>query len=434
MLGYKSVGRKRKREESLCYGGTPEDAEGGANFISKPVSLDFPCFENLEVSEDLRQSLEKISTAAVECTNLWNNKITSFGNLVPLSEFQKLLESHGLLWHKNVVSENDVEVTANHLRSRVNERAYKRSRILPDLTSGSLWQKASKDFSKVCCICHQLERNFNGEQVGQLASFLDYLIMMQEEQRLVAYSFHVFDGLYVISRESSSLLKEAEDKSDGCSTVNDKLHKILGIIKDKEFMNARQLIGRSCGCNSDLLEFPAGERFQVFLASKSMKQLLLSTFKRLDQLHFVLQGQSFSKSSVTEKLIGCLYDVLNKGKLIEKEYFDGLEHKNKLLQETGSLVDTEVVSEIEFVKSVKKTLKQIDEAVQKLVLLRGSILSEDSPHGNITLWRVLYESSLVNLQLDLICENLGRTIELRVRIFTLLVFLMCHFCTFIFAW
>ncbi|KAI3952257.1 hypothetical protein MKW98_005952 [Papaver atlanticum] len=262
MLGYRSVGRKRKREESLCYGGTPEDAEGGANFISKPVSLDFPCFENLEVSEDLHQSLEKISTAAVECTNLWNNKITSFGNLVPLSEFQKLLESHGLLWHKNIVSENGVEVTANHLRSRVNEREYKWSRILPDLTSGSLWQKASKDFSK-------------------------------------------------------------------------------------------QLIGRSCGRNCDLLEFPAGECFQVFLASKSMKQLLLSTFKRLDQLHCVLQGQSFGKSSVTEKLIGCLYDVLNKkfedqrllllqGKLIEKEYFDGLEHKNKLLQETGSLVDTEV--------------------------------------------------------------------------------------------
>ncbi|KAI3959586.1 hypothetical protein MKW92_036959 [Papaver armeniacum] len=175
---------------------------------------------------------------------------------------------------------------------------------------------------------------------------------------------HMFDGLYTMSRDSSSLLKEAEDKSDSCSTVNDELHKILGIIKDKEFVNAR--------------------------------------------------GQIVGKSSVTEKLIGCFYDVLSKGNLIEKEYCDGIEHRKQLLKDTGSLFDTEVVSEIEFAKSVAKMSKQIDEIVQKLVSLRGSILSECSPHGNITLWRVFYESSLVNLQLDLIRENLDGTIKLGV--------------------
>ncbi|XP_026434016.1 uncharacterized protein LOC113331522 [Papaver somniferum] len=295
----------------------------------------------LRVSEDSRQSLEKISTAAVECRNLWNNKISSSGNLVPLSEFQKLLESHGLLWHKNIVSEKGVDVTPNQLRSRIDRRPYDLSRLLPDLTSESLWEKATEDFFKVCRICHELERNFNREQ---------------------------------------------------------------------------QLLGRSCGRNSDLGEFPPAECSHVFLPSKSMKQLVLSNIKRLDQLHCVLQRKIVGKSSVTEKLIGCFYDVLSKGKMIEKEYFDGLEHKNKLLQETGSLVDNEVISEIEFAKSVKKTVKQIDEAVQKLVSLRDSILSEDSPHRNIALWRVLYESSLVNLQLDLIYENLGGTIKFGVKL------------------
>ncbi|XP_026421634.1 uncharacterized protein LOC113317703 [Papaver somniferum] len=227
---------------------------------------------------------------------------------------------------------------------------------------------------------------------------------------------HLFDGLDIMSRESSSLLKEAEDKSYSCSTVNDELHKTLGLVKGKEFMNARQLLGRSCGRNSDLGEFPPAECSHVFLPSKSMKQLVLSNFKRLDQLHCVLQGKIVGKSSVTEKLIGCFYNVLSKGKMIEKEHFDGLEHKNKLLQETGGLVDNEVISETEFAKSVKKTVKQIDEAVQKLVSLRGSILSEDSPHRNIALWRVLYESSLLNLQLDLICETLGGTIKFGVKL------------------
>ncbi|KAI3954409.1 hypothetical protein MKW92_009058 [Papaver armeniacum] len=236
---------------------------------------------------------------------------------------------------------------------------------------------------------------------------------------------HVFDSLYIMSRESSSLLKEAEDKSDICSTtVNDELHKILGIIKGKKFMNARQSMGSFCGCTWNLEEFPAAECSRVYLAPKSMKQLLRSSFKILDQLRSVLQGQIvgkssvaeklIGKSSVTEKLIGCFYDVLSKGNLIEKEYFDGIEHRKQLLKDTGSLFDTEVVSEIEFAKSVTKTSEQIDETVQKLFSLRGSILSEDSPHKNITLWRVLYESSLVNIQLDLIRENLDGTIKLGV--------------------
>ncbi|XP_026433693.1 uncharacterized protein LOC113331155 [Papaver somniferum] len=98
------------------------DGKECANFISKPVSLDFPCFENLEVSEDLRRSLEKISSAEVECTNLWNNKISSSVKMAPLFEFQKLLESHGLLWHKNILFENGV--TASQLQSRINQRPY----------------------------------------------------------------------------------------------------------------------------------------------------------------------------------------------------------------------------------------------------------------------------------------------------------------------
>ncbi|KAI3833653.1 hypothetical protein MKX03_022431, partial [Papaver bracteatum] len=234
---------------------------------------------------------------------------------------------------------------------------------------------------------------------------------------------HVFDSLYIMSRESSSLLEEAEEKSDSCSsTVSNELHEILGIIKGKKFMNARQSLGSFCGCTWNLEEFPAAECSRVYLAPKSMKQLLRSSFKILDQLRCVLQGQIvgkssiteklIGKSSVTEKLIGCFYDVLSKGNLIEKEYFDGIEHRKQLLKDTGSLFDTEAVSEIEFAKSVTKTSKQIDETVQKLFSLRGSILSEDSPHENITLWRVLYESSLVNIQLDLIRENLDGTIKL----------------------
>ncbi|KAI3952265.1 hypothetical protein MKW98_005960, partial [Papaver atlanticum] len=83
-----------------------------------------------------------------------------------------------------------------------------------------------------------------------------------------------------------------------------------------------QSLSSFCGCTWDLEEFPAGESSRVFLSPKSLKQLLRSSFKILVQLRCVLQGQIVGKSSVTEKLIGCFYDVLSKGYLIEKEYFD----------------------------------------------------------------------------------------------------------------
>ncbi|RZC67584.1 hypothetical protein C5167_011273 [Papaver somniferum] len=66
-------------------------------------------------------------------------------------------------------------------------------------------------------------------------------------------------------------------------------------------------------------------------------------------------------------------------------------------------------------QAAKRTSDLINEAVEKLNSVKCSDLtSGGSPLGCIALWRILFESSLINLRLDLICKNHGETVKLGV--------------------
>ncbi|MCL7050539.1 hypothetical protein MKW94_018133 [Papaver nudicaule] len=70
--------------------------------------------------------------------------------------------------------------------------------------------------------------------------------------------------------------------------------------------------------------------------------------------------------------------------------------------------------DIEYKKAVQETMELIEEARKTLDSDWLSTFSAGSPLGNITLWRILFESSVAGLRLDLISKKHGEAIKLGV--------------------
>ncbi|KAI3970128.1 hypothetical protein MKW92_029744 [Papaver armeniacum] len=467
--------------ESLYPGKTLGFNDEIKNSIRQRKDSDTPCFVDRKQAENLWLSLADICETATACADLWKDETKNFGKRRALSDFLKLLENCGLSRHKSVLSE-DAELNANQPNSWSLQPSYDVAHLLSNLASNSNWETASKYYYKslsmvqlVRQVCLNFHKDFSLEQVGRSASFLDHLIMIQQEQRSVAYDFaehlkqlrkctaslndlhkdrhnvvsdgasecslalyqnatyrcmwqqkHLFDSLYTMSRESSLLLRKVEDfHVNACSIVKVESHEILAVIerfmsgfkKSKESLDQYLLSGNRTVTTPESCDTP-------FIVSKQMEQLVLQNFKELNDVQKdiqVLKEQDGGRKSVTETLLSRFEDVLNKGNLIVEEYHSSIDPKNQLCT-SGNGGSLETISNLEsaFAESEKKTLELINEAVQKLGSVSCSVLSEDSPedspHGNITLWRVLFESSMVNLRFDLICEKFGETIKLGVEL------------------
>ncbi|XP_026441124.1 midasin-like [Papaver somniferum] len=264
--------------------------------------------------------------------------------------------------------------------------------------------------------------DFKREQAGLLESFLDHLIKIQQEQRFVAYSFsehleqlrksdavdddgdrhkcpfilsehtldsymwqqkHIFDSLYIMSRESAWLLKKFKNS-----------HKILDIIlvfmskfkKTKESLD-QYLLDECCRLNE--------HQIQLVMKNNEILDDFGGCIKNL-------QEKVVERKSVAEMLLGCFVDVVNMYyNRAERGYLPG---------------DTYSFLQCSFSEAAKKTSEMINEAVEKLISVRHSDLTAGgSPLGCIALWRILFESSLINLRMDHICKNYSETVKLGVK-------------------
>ncbi|XP_026390760.1 uncharacterized protein LOC113286318 isoform X3 [Papaver somniferum] len=110
-------------------------------------------------------------------------------------------------------------------------------------------------------------------------------------------------------------------------------------------------------------------------------------------------------------LLGCFLDVINmnykRGNLLDKP---GNPLRREAAKKTSELPRKHRST---LSQAAKRTSDLINEAVEKLNSVKCSDLtSGGSPLGCIALWRILFESSLINLRLDLICKNHGETVKL----------------------
>ncbi|KAI3878867.1 hypothetical protein MKX03_005554 [Papaver bracteatum] len=202
---------------------------------------------------------------------------------------------------------------------------------------------------------------------------------------------HLFDSLYIMSRESSWLLKKLKDSRFASPSSIKESNKILDIIlffisKFKELKESldQYLLDECCYFNEHEI------------------QLILKNNEILDDFggrRRNLQEQGVERKSVAELLLGCIVDAVN------MHY-----HCAKRGNPTS-----DTCSQLQFAFSVaaKETLELIYEAVEKLISVSCSdITGGGSPLGCIALWRIVFESSLINLRMDLICKNHRETIKL----------------------
>ncbi|KAI3878872.1 hypothetical protein MKX03_005559 [Papaver bracteatum] len=399
-----------RRYEDLSRGGTY------AGSTRKPVC---PTSQIQKQSIDLKVSLQMFLQEATSFADQWTDVNRKYGDRRSFPTFLRRLQMLGMDWHKYMPE--DREINASNQPNRwlsLQAPSDDVVHLCSKLTSDPNWVMADIYYRRSLLLVQLLQRirlesavDFSREQAELLGSFLGHLIMLQQEQQVVAYSFsehleqlrksdkaaslafssnsvdgdgdrikcplilskrttdsyiwrqkHQFDSLYIILRESTWLLKKLEDSRFRVPSFVEESHKIL----------------------EEIMRFTS-----EFKKSKENKDILYHFGKYIKGL----QEEGVGKGSVIEKLLDCLGDVCEIS--MEKD-------------KSSSPVDA-------FMEAVEETAKLIQEARNKLNSDRFATLNGGSPLGNITLWRILFESSLVYLRLDLISKNHGEAIKLGVK-------------------
>ncbi|KAI3878869.1 hypothetical protein MKX03_005556 [Papaver bracteatum] len=350
----------------------------------------------------------------------WKDVHRKYDDRRSFHRFLRLLEKTGL--DKYALNEdNDISISNQPNRWLSTEAS-------PDVVAADKYYGGSLLLMQLMQrIRSESDDDFKCEQARLLESFLDHLINIQLEQRFSAYSFSehleqlrksgafafssnavdddgdrhkcplirsenamdsymwqqklIFDSLCIMSRESAWLLKQLKDSPLTSHSSTEESNKILDIIlvyiskfkKSKESLD-RYLLDECCRFND--------QHTQLVMQNDEILNDFGGCIKNLLE-------QPVERKSVGETLLGF----------------------NPFRDTCSSL-------QCSFSEAAKETSELINEAVEKLNSVRCSDLtSGGSPLGCIALWRILFESSLTNLRLDLICKNHSKTVELGVKLF-----------------
>ncbi|KAI3863351.1 hypothetical protein MKX03_023291, partial [Papaver bracteatum] len=191
---------------------------------------------------------------------------------------------------------------------------------------------------------------------------------------------HLFDSLYIMTRESAWLLEKLVDSYFASPLSIKECNKILSIILDffSKFKESKESLDQN----------------PVELVMMQNNAIIYDFGERLKNL----QEQGVERKSVAETLLGCFLDVVN---MVYKS-----------MDTCSSSLECASFSE-----AAMETSELINEAVEKLISVRSCDLTGGgSPLGCIALWRILFESSLINLRLDLIYEKHSETVNLGVKL------------------
>ncbi|KAI3878868.1 hypothetical protein MKX03_005555 [Papaver bracteatum] len=382
--------------------------------------LIYPRYEIKEPSIDLESSLKMLFQEAACVADDWTDVNTKYGDRRSFPRFLRLLEMSGL--DKYAFNED------NDINNGYQPNRWLSLEALPDVVpanecyGGILW------LMKLLRRIHSVSGDdFRRKQAGLLESFLDHLIKIQQEQRVVAYSFfehleqlrksdpvtfsfntvdgdgdrhkcpHILDSLYIMSRESAWLLKKLKASPFTSPSSIKESNKILDIVLVfvSKFKKSKESLDQYL-----LDECYRFNEHQMLLIKKNDE--ILDDFGGCIKN---LQEQGVERKYVSNMLLGCFVDAVNM-------YYNYAERGNRSGETCSSL-------QCAFSDAAKETLELINEAVEKLISINVSALTGGgSPLGsrvNIALWRILFESSLINLRLDLICKNHSEIVNLGIK-------------------
>ncbi|KAL0415065.1 UNVERIFIED_CONTAM: Midasin, partial [Sesamum latifolium] len=399
-----------------------------------------------EERKQLWHTIENLCISLIHCGELWEDKNKKLRKRRAFSDLLKLLDGCGLSKHRTSLegqwdkaqswllnpsyeaqhlllvpskySSGDVD--CSHLQSSSNEITWK--------TANKYYFKSIASIKVLEKICLNFHKDVSLIQVKRSGSYVDHLIEIQQEQRAVAYNLakklkrlrqciwplsnlfsssnqldrgtertfiknqHVtfqcmwqqkqlFDGFCTLLYEEHLLLQTVENNHlNTCSSVKDGVEKIHLFIQKvlPDFQKSKNLLDHHLLGSCEDITMPS-------VVEKMSKELLETSYLSMEDL--------CAKAHIAEEL----YSSLNARKSTNNANVNVEENISKL--------------ESDFDDAIKGTYKHIIDTFQSIGSPNhDSALTEDSLK-NIKEWKILFEKDLQHLQLDLIYEDVIRTIQ-----------------------
>ncbi|KAL2243207.1 UNVERIFIED_CONTAM: Midasin, partial [Sesamum indicum] len=347
------------------------------------------------------------------------------------------------------------DVDCSHLKSSSNEIIWK--------TANKYYFKSIASIKVLEKICLNFHKDVSLIQVKRSCSYVDHLIEIQQEQRAVAYNLakklkrlrqciwplsnlfsssnhldrgtssdspfiknqhatfqcmwqqkQLFDGFCTLLYEEHLLLQTVENSHlNTCSSVRDGAEAIRLFIQKvlPDFQKSKNLLDHHLLGSCEYIAM-VGIALHPSGVTKEMEQLVNLNFqliKTFERNLLAFRGQEDEQGAVRNILLGHMEDLCAKAHIAEELYSS----LNARKSNDANVNVEENISELEsdFDDALKGTYKHIIDTFQSIGLLNHDCaLTEDSLR-NIKEWKILFENDLQHLQLDLICEDVIRTIQ-----------------------
>ncbi|WOL06186.1 midasin isoform X3 [Canna indica] len=435
----------------------------GLSEFSQPLMCQVPYNDLKKLWEDGWSALQRICTNASQFAHIWKHGTKNLRKRRALINLLKVLEESGLSRHKSI--SNELEAKSGYMSSLCAHPSFDVLHLLlqdffhksdkqGDNICESEWKSANQFYFRNLAVMHQLREiclSFNKdltlEQVNQAISFLNQLISMQQEQRVVIYNlsehlkkvkdiFHrlngnegsvnfmiarnqpilllcmweqkqLFDSLLALSRDTCILLGSIKRSHfDDCKDIRDEAESIDSIIdlfiprflKSKESLDA-YLIGGD-GIVVAATTVPS-------LISKQMENLVMSNFEIICEFEDAVGALVVQKDfvrSVVGTLRNRFEELINKVKI--KDLMSQLHETNQFVY-CNNAMDLELY----YTETYERTLELMTNVYLKLCAFCEDHLSIHKLSAeNITLWKHLFQSYVKDLCLDGIDDALRTTI------------------------
>ncbi|KAL8480046.1 hypothetical protein ACS0TY_026830 [Phlomoides rotata] len=428
-----------------------------------------------EEKAQLWHTIETICVNIIHCGKLWEDKTKNLGKRRAFSDLLKLLDSCGLSKHRTSIEGEYVKshswllqpsYEVQHLLPCQNDNSPKNVNVdLSHLQSSSheiIWKTANKFYFKSIAsikflekICLNFHKDFSLIQVKRSGSYVDHLFEIQQEQRAGAYNFasklkclrqcvwplanffsspailakepigdsslclnqhstfncmwqqkQLFDGFWTLLYEEHLLLQTVDNNHlNTCTVVKDEVEKlqlffrkVLPDFQKSKDMLDHHLLGSCEGISMEgLVLHPYG-------VTNEMEEMVNQNFKLVKTFENDLSA-FHGQGALKHILIGHYKDLFAKAHDAEESYSSARARKDA----SGDRNINDLESD--FDNALKETYKRISSILQSIGSLNcDSALTEESLK-NIKEWKTLFEKDAEQLQLDLICEDVMRTIQ-----------------------
>ncbi|XP_058222016.1 midasin-like isoform X2 [Rhododendron vialii] len=318
-------------------------------------------------------------------------------------------------------------------------------------------------------ICLNFHKDFTLEQVNRSGSFLDHLIEIQQQQRAAAYGFanqltrlrkctevfenvfssslvcdtvagsecsfaqnqnttyncmwqqkHLLGSLCSMLVEECLLLKTVESTHfNTCQSVKGAANRVCVFLEKfiPDFQKSKDLLDNHL-LGRDRVLTSVTPPLHPYVVSKQMEQFVLQNFQMIKEFEKQLcafREQDEDRRSVNEVLLGRFDDILKKASSLEEYYYG---HVQSVHNENDTNCRAETVRALEagFSEAVKETYKHIVEVFHSIGTWNSGDTFSVESLGKITLWKVFFETRVVNLKLDVICDAVVKAIDFAVKL------------------